>query len=179
MAWSYSGDPATGHKDAVRFYVGDIDPSIQLLQDEDIYFLIGKWMPVYNSDLMVAAAAAEIIANHFAREVTVSADGVSVGSDALQQKYDTLAQNLRDMYKIEQQGTPIIPGLWDPSWDPTIKPLRFGIGFMDNYEAGRQDYGDYDPSGYPNGWSGGGEAPFVGAGKEQGEAEADERRLAS
>lgn len=152
MSWSYSGNPAASDLDAVRFYIGDIDENLQLLQDEDIDFLLKKWMPVYNSDLMVAAGAAEIIANHFAREVSVSADGVSVSSHELQNKYEQLAENLRNMYKIERQGEPIIPGLWDLGWDYTIKPLRFGIGFTDNWEAGRQDYGDYDPSGYPNNW---------------------------
>jgi hypothetical protein len=152
--WSYSGDPSTSDKDAVRFYIGDIDESLQLLQDEDIDFLLKKWLPLYGSDLLVAAGAAEIIANHFAREVSVSADGVSVASNELQQKYNDLAANLRDMYKIEQIGTPILPGvLYDNTWDSSIKPLRFGIGFTDNYEAGRQDYGDYDPSGYPNGYN--------------------------
>lgn len=151
MTWSYSGSPATSHRDAVRFYIGDIDQNLPLLQDEDIDFLLNKWMPVYESDLLVAAGAAEIVANHFAREVSVSADGVSVSSSELQQKFNDLAMNLREMYKIEQIGTPILPGvMWDSTWDPSIKPLRFGIGFTDNYEAGRQDYGDYDPSGYPN-----------------------------
>ena len=151
MTWSYSGDPASSDRDAIRFYIGDTDTTLQLLQDEDIDFLLLKWMPVYNSDLLTAAAAAEIVANHFAREVSVSADGVSVGSNELQQKYNDLAMNLRDMYKIEQIGTPILPGIWDLSWDDSIKPLRFGVGFTDNYMAGRQDYGDYDPSGFPNG----------------------------
>jgi hypothetical protein len=150
MAWSYSGDPASSDRDAIRFYIGDTDSSLPLLQDEDIDFLILKWMPVYNSDLLTAAAAAEIVANHFAREVSVSADGVSVGSNELQQKYNDLAMNLRDMYKIEQVGTPILPGIWDLSWDPTLKALRFGVGFTDNYLAGQQDYGDYDPGGFPN-----------------------------
>ena len=150
MTWSYSGDPASSDRDAIRFYIGDTDTTLQLLQDEDIDFLLLKWMPVYNSDLLTAAAAAEIVANHFAREVSVSADGVSVGSNELQQKYNDLAMNLRDMYKIEQIGTPILPGIWDLTWDPSIKALRFGVGFTDNYLAGRQDYGDYDPSGFPN-----------------------------
>jgi hypothetical protein len=151
MTWSYSGDPASSDRDAIRFYIGDTDTTLQLLQDEDIDFLILKWMPVYNSDLLTAAAAAEIVANHFAREVSVSADGVSVGSNELQQKYNDLAMNLRDMYKIEQVGTPILPGIWDFTWDDSLKPLRFGVGFTDNYMAGRQDYGDYDPGGFPNG----------------------------
>lgn len=157
MTWSYSGNPATSHRDAVRFYVGDIDPALQLLQDEDLDFLLDKWLDLYGSDLMVAAGAAEIIANHFAREVSVSADGVSVGSAELQEKYNLLATNLREMYKIEQIGTPIVPGLWDTAYDPSIKVLRFGIGFTDNYLVGRQDYGDYDPGNFPNAGGGDGD----------------------
>jgi hypothetical protein len=162
MTWSYSGDPSTSEKDAIRFYIGDIDDSLQVLSDEDIKFLIDTWGPKYKSTILTAAVAAEMIANHFAREVSVSADGVSVGSNELQSKYNLLAENLRDLYKIEEQGSPIIPGLlWDGTYDPSITPLRFGVGFMDNWEAGRQDYGDYDPSGYPNYGGGVPDKPLV------------------
>ena len=155
MSWTYSGDPAFSDKDTVRFYISDIDAELPLLQDEDIYFLLDRWMPVYKSTLLTAAVAAEIIAGKFARQVSVNADGVSVGISELQQKYNDLAESLRDQYKMEQQGTPLLPGvLYDPVWDPTIKPTRFGVGFTDNYMVGRQDYGDYDPSGFPNGWAG-------------------------
>jgi hypothetical protein len=165
--WSYSGDPATSEKDTIRFYIGDIDESLQLLSDEDIQFLIDTWGPKYKSSILTAAVAAEMIANHFAREVSISADGVSVGSNELQGKYDTLAENLRDLYKIEEQGSPIIPGLlFDPNYDHSIKPLRFGVGFTDNYEAGRQDYGDYDPGHDP--WTGRGDTFSEGVVEEKG-----------
>ena len=39
MTWSYSGDPASSDRDAIRFYIGDTDTTLQLLQDEDIDFL--------------------------------------------------------------------------------------------------------------------------------------------
>ena len=155
MTWSYSGDPSTSDKDAVRFYISDIDQELPLLQDEDIDFLLKRWMPVYKSLLLTAAVCCEIIAGKFARQVSVNADGVSVGIGELQNKYNELAASLRDQYKMEQQGTPLLPGvMYDPTWDPTIKPTRFGVGFTDNYLAGQQDYGDYDPSGYPNNWVG-------------------------
>lgn len=162
MTWSYSGDPSVSEKDAIRFYIGDIDDSLQLLSDEDIAFLMNTWGPKYKSAILTAAVAAEMVANHFAREVSVSADGVSVGSNELQSKYNLLAENLRELYKVEEQGSPIIPGLlWDSTYDPLIQPLRFGIGFTDNYAAGRQDYGDYDPSGYPNYGGGSPDGPLI------------------
>ena len=33
MAWSYSGDPASSDKDAVRFWVQDTDSAVPLLSD--------------------------------------------------------------------------------------------------------------------------------------------------
>ena len=50
MTWSYSGDPSTSSKDAVRFYIQDVDTSEQVMQDEDILFLL-----VSNSNPRVAA----------------------------------------------------------------------------------------------------------------------------
>lgn len=40
MTWSYSGDPATSQKDEVRFLIGDTDTKEQLLQDEEIQYLL-------------------------------------------------------------------------------------------------------------------------------------------
>ena len=36
MAWTYSGDPASSARDAIRFLIGDTDSSDQLLSDEEI-----------------------------------------------------------------------------------------------------------------------------------------------
>lgn len=178
MAWSYSGNPADSDKDAIRFYVSDIDVELPLLQDEDISFLLSRWMPIYKSVLLTSAVCCEIIAGKFARQVSVSADGVSVGVSELQGKYNELAESLRDQYKMEQIGVPLLPGiLYDPVWDPTIKPTRFGVGFTDNWQAGRQDYGDYDPSGFPNGWDGQGSAwvdPYESYANESVDAAAQE-----
>jgi len=156
MSWTYSGNPSTSDKDSVRFYVGDVDPTFPLLTDEEITFLIGQWEDNYNSPLYVAAVAAEVIAGRFAREVSVSADGVSVSLSELQQRFNDLANSLRDQYKA-------LYGWFDPvtavnilndQFDPSIKPLMFGIGFNDNYQAGRQNYGDFHPGRSTDWWSG-------------------------
>lgn len=92
-----------------------------------------------------------MIAGNYAREISISADGVTVGLSELQAKFDLRASSLRDQYKQEaQMASPSFDGvMFDLSWDESIKPLKFGTGFMDNYLAGRQNYGDYDPSERP------------------------------
>ncbi len=40
MSWSYSGDPSTSNRDAVRFYLQDTDEENQTMSDEDIDFLL-------------------------------------------------------------------------------------------------------------------------------------------
>jgi len=152
VTFSYSGDPTDSAKDEIRFMISDTDSSRPLLSDEEIAYVHGKWDVLYGSTTLEAAVCCEIIAGKFAREVNVSADGVSVGLGDLQGKYEMLATSLRDQYKSEQSmAEPAFSGaLFDLQWDDTIKPLIFGKGFMDNYEVGRQNYGDYDPSEQPN-----------------------------
>lgn len=141
MSWSYSGDPADSDLDAVRFYIQDIDTTDQLLSDEAIEFMIAQWTPVYDNVIMIAAQAAEIIAAKFAREVSYSADGVSVGVNELQSKYEQLALSLRDQYKqFDVGGGPEVYGVMYSEYpDPMIKPTLWSVGMHDNYRAGAQD----------------------------------------
>lgn len=146
--WSYSGDPASSDKDEVRFYTQDVIEQRPLLQDEEIQFLLIEWLEQMGSILFVAATACEIIAAKFAAEVSVSADGVSVSSGDLQQRYMNLAEQLREQahIKLDDDVSMGLEELWDVGLDAGIDPLMFGIGFHDNWEAGRQDYGNYKPN---------------------------------
>lgn len=67
MTWTYSGDPASSNRDAVRFLVGDTDTTDQLVTDEEIAWLLSE-----NSDDVYTAAAdsARAIAASFARKAT-------------------------------------------------------------------------------------------------------------
>lgn len=143
--FTYSGDPGFSQKDGVRFWVQDTDPNAPLLTDQEIQYVINTWFGQYNSLIYCAAVAAETISAKFAREVAYAADGVSVGVQELQQKYNILAESLRDMFKNEFQnidGAPDVGGImWPTEYDPSIAPTSFWKGMTDNRRAGQQDYG--------------------------------------
>ena len=99
-----------------------------------------------------------MLAAKFAAEVDVNADGIDVALGTLQDKYDKLAASLREQYKAMFE-TGVFPADADlvaamTGYDPTIPPLNFGTGFQDNFEAGKQDYGDRDLEDAPAGHGG-------------------------
>lgn len=91
MAWTYSNDPSSSPKDAVRFLVGDIDTDDQLIGDEEINYIVEEFDDVYTA----AGSVAETLAAKFAREVTHSGDGLSYSGNQLYQHYTDLAERLR------------------------------------------------------------------------------------
>lgn len=146
--WSYSGDPTTSSRDEVRFWMQDVDPDVPLMADTEVDYLVERYLERYGSPVLVAAVACEVLAAKMAKQVPVSADGVSVGLGELQNRYNTLAQSLRDTYKAESalDAVAIASGtMIGERRDPTIQPLTFGTGMHDNFRVGRQDYGDYHP----------------------------------
>lgn len=152
MTFSYSGNPADSDLDAVRFYCQDTSVDESFLTDEEITFLLDTWYDFTKSTIYVASVAAETIAGRFAREVSYSADGVSVSGEQLQQKYNDLAQSLRDLYKASGEAAGPDAGgiLLGEEFDSTIRPLNFGIGFNDNHRSGQQAYGGSTTNEYPD-----------------------------
>lgn len=156
MTWSYSGDPSESEVDEIRFLIGDTDTSDQLIQDEEIQFLYDQWYPVHGTTFYVASIACETIAAKLAREISYSADGVSVSLSELQAKFKAQAETLRQQHKdLLVGGAPDVGGIsayGEP--DMGLAPFIFGTGMGDNLEAGRQDYGnrsapDFFPENYP------------------------------
>lgn len=94
MAWTYD-NPAASERDAVRFLIGDTDTDDQLIQDEELDFLLDERQDRYYA----AADAAEQIAARFSREVNQSADGLSWSGSSLSQQFYELAEKLRKMGK--------------------------------------------------------------------------------
>lgn len=91
MTWTYSGDPATTSRDAVRFLVGDTDTTDQLVSDEEI-----SWVLTQHSGVRHAAAATcEAIAAKFARQAEMSVDDVSIKAGEKAEHYRALAKELR------------------------------------------------------------------------------------
>lgn len=150
MSFTYSGDPASSTRDAVRFYSQDVDYNDALLSDEELNFIVSNWAHVTDHPMFLAAVACETIAAKFAREISYSADGVSVGASELQSKYNQLAQDLREQYKVSEIGGGPDSGgmLIGEVLDPSIKPLTWAKGMHDNIEAGQQDYGGVEQAQY-------------------------------
>lgn len=162
MTSTYSGDPASSDLDEVRFYLSDTGPDSWYLSDQEITFLIERYFPAYGSLLGVAAMGAEVIAGSLADQVSVSADGVSVSTGELQQRFNDLATSLRDQMHSAVLSTPVDNVDTGVDWDPSIDALVFGVGFHDNLAAGLQNMGNagnmgYRPYGYDPNDAGGGQ----------------------
>ena len=138
MTFSYSGDPANSDLDQLRFTLADTDVAFQLLSDEELTWLAGQWMPRYDSLTFVASIAAATISRKFTGIVSVSADGVSVNTSELAERYSKMALGLRKEYKDS-----MAPG--SPIWGDTSERC-YRIGLHDIAGAGLQDYGDLDVS---------------------------------
>jgi hypothetical protein len=140
------GDPESSDKDAVRFLLGDTSTANALLQDEEINWLLTRWLPLHGTIEYVASVAAETIAAKYAREANYSADGVSISLAQLGQQFRDLAASLRSQHKSLLVGGQVDVGGITPGeeHDPSVKSLDFGTGMHDNHEAGRQNYGDRD-----------------------------------
>lgn len=145
--WTYTipGQPGSADVDVVRFYMQDTDPSMPLLPDAEIQYLIDVWMPKHDSLIYVAAVAAERVAAKFTGVINVTADGVAVNVADISTRYLALAEQLRATHKDGQVGGEIdlanLMAGTQPDW--SIDPLSFGVGMHDNLEAGRQDYGSH------------------------------------
>lgn len=141
MTWSYSGDPASSDRDAVRFLVGDVDTTVQLLTDEEIDFLLATQMPLRGSTTWVAAEAAAVLSTRSAPDVNVSGDGVDVSIGDLQARWTAVAAELRARYQAEQAFSGVLPDVDD------TRHKQFAVGMGDNAWAGSQDQEPWIPDG--------------------------------
>ena len=90
MAWTYSGDPASSSKDAVRFYVGDTDESDQLVTDEEINFTI-----LNEGGLITAAVVTcRAIAAKFSRQADKSVGDLRISISQKAEAYEKRAVSL-------------------------------------------------------------------------------------
>jgi hypothetical protein len=146
--FSYSGNPADSLLDAIRFYSQDIDENDPFISDEEIAFLISNWEHISDNPIFLAAVVCDAISAKFAREISFSADGVSISASDLQNKFQTLADSLRAQYSANEVGSgPSAGGLIaGEEFDYTVKPLSWAKGMHDNPAAGQQDFGGSGPS---------------------------------
>lgn len=153
--WTYTGDPTSSSKDAVRFLIGDTVEDDPQLQDGEILFaLTAMSANIY----MAAAQCCDSIAARLSREETYGADGVNIGAEAMK-AYQDRACNLRIQATRNAIAIPYVGGvsvsdkiITDADGDFDQPPL--GERMHDNAWAGNQDIPSgpgrdpYDPN-YP------------------------------
>ena len=95
MSWSYSGDPSSSNKDAVRFLLGDTDAEQPLISDEEVEYILSLEANV----IRAAAIGAESIAGKFSSKVDRSIGDFSESLSDLASQYLELARKLRKQAK--------------------------------------------------------------------------------
>lgn len=145
MTWEYDA-PGASDKDTVRFLIQDVDQQEQLVQDEEIQYIIDNWLTVQGSLEYCAAVLADTIAGRYAREASYSADGVNVGLGSVAQQFRDLAVQLRAQHNnLLVGGSPDVGGVSPYEGQlPDTRNFAFGTGMHDDLDAGPQDYGSRD-----------------------------------
>jgi hypothetical protein len=91
MSWSYSGNPSTSDKDAVRYLSGDTDTTDQLATDEEILWVLTQYPDVYTA----AAIVCESIAAKLGTQVDKSIGSLSVSASQRAAAFRKQATTLR------------------------------------------------------------------------------------
>jgi hypothetical protein len=92
MAWTYSGKPSSSERDQVRFLIGDTKDCDQIIQDEEIEYLLDLEGSVFRA----AAMACETIAAQFSRLADEKVGDISVSLSQKADAYLKLAKKLRN-----------------------------------------------------------------------------------
>lgn len=90
MSWSYSGDPASSDRDAVRWLVSDTETADQLASDEEIAWAVDQGGGVYGAALTVAKA----IRAAFARQASITVGPVSAQLSQRAEQYAGIVADL-------------------------------------------------------------------------------------
>jgi ribosome maturation protein Sdo1 len=131
MGWSYSGDPSTSDKDAVRYYVGDTNQQRPLLSDEEVQFSVDA----FPNQRLAAAMSADAIAAKFTRESDQRVGDISKALSKVADAFRKLAARLRaEAGKRALARFPATSKDWKESrsQDTDLVQPEFPIGLGDN-----------------------------------------------
>lgn len=98
MAWTYSGNPGSNAKDAVRFLIGDTDQDDPLLLDGEITYLLGMYN---NAPLNAAIRACEAVQAKFARLANERVGQVSIDFNQKAKAYAVMRDDLTRRLAVE------------------------------------------------------------------------------
>ena len=98
MAWTYSGNPATSPKDTVRFLIGDTDKCDQLLQDDEIVWVLNLYNNTPNN---AAIRCVETVMSKFSRLMDESVGQVKLTYSQKVKGYREMLRDLRNRLAME------------------------------------------------------------------------------
>jgi hypothetical protein len=127
VSWTYSGDPSTSTRDALRFLIQDTDSSAQVFSDEELDYLLTEQSDV---PLQAAIQAAEIAISTYARKADRSVGDLSISYSQISSNYQKLLTVLRRRTAVE-----------------TLAPYAGGISISDK-QANLDDTDLVRPSAY-------------------------------
>lgn len=90
MTWTYSGDPSSTDRDAVRFLIGDTDNTSQLITDEEISYMLAQ----EGSSSSAAARICRSLAAKYARYTDQSVGDLSISYSQRYKQFSELAAQL-------------------------------------------------------------------------------------
>ncbi len=88
--YTFSGDPSTSPKDAVRFWIQDMGPTVWLVSDQAIEYVLAQFPNV----LMASAQICRSLAAKFAQMVTKKVGDLSINYSDKSKQYLELADDL-------------------------------------------------------------------------------------
>lgn len=103
-SWSYSGDPASSPKDAVRYWIQDTDETDQKFSDAEIAFVL----TAYPDPLRAGAQCARTLAAKYAKRVNRRVGDLAISYSDLSKHYYDLADELDR--KADLSSTPYAGG---------------------------------------------------------------------
>ncbi len=135
--WTYTGNPATDTKDAIRFLCTDTDTTNQLLSDEEILFLYDQYRDIY-----AAAGYACIRIASSNKLVDKKVGDLELKASTIAQGFRTLARELQSQAYIAS--VPFAGGISRDArqvlnTDTDREPPSFTVGEFDNPNNPQRD----------------------------------------
>jgi hypothetical protein len=91
VAFTYSGDPTTSTRNAVRFLLNDTNSADVLFSDAELDYLIAEWVDVYE----ICRAACETLVARFSR--LADSTSKSVGDISVSESYTAKSKQYQDL----------------------------------------------------------------------------------
>lgn len=146
MTWTYSQDPKTSPRNAMRFMLNDVTSTDPLFSDEELDYLLYEWVDVYEA----CRAGAETLAAKFERLAETTSK--SVGDIKVTESYRLKSKSYRELAGsfIARRMRKSPPSPWASPNSLKATGDRVNPVFSGDFHIGQNDnVGSSNPSSVP------------------------------